>query len=230
MQCKTMQRKIIEYEHKFSNNNKGLEIYTSKGTTPILLSTPHSAYHSREGKLKPKELFTGGIGNYIHATTNCHLIQSVASEFWDPNYDIESKSLYKRELLKLLKTQEIFMVIDLHGCKDDTPHLVELGTINNDYKSLNGDGELLKNIVEVFEKNLAGCEKTPVKINEKFNAARKTTITNYVNAKTNVASIQVEINADIRDFYNDDKVDNSVKLVKSLEEIIWMAAEHFGDV
>lgn len=229
-QNKIIQEKIISYEDMFSNKNKGLGIYITRGSIPILLSTPHSVYQRREGKFKPKELFTGGIGKYIQEITDCHLIQSVASEFWDPNYDIESKSLYKRELLKLLKTQEIFMVIDLHGCKADTPHLVELGTIDDDYKSQNSDAELLRKIVEVFEKNLAGCEKTPVKINEKFNAARETTITNFVNTKTDIASIQIEVNADIRDFYNGDKADNSVKLVKFLEEIIWISAEHFGDV
>lgn len=95
---KIIQGKIIEYEYKFSNDNRGLEIYTAQGRMPILLSTPHSAYHSREGKCKPKELFTGGIGKYIHEIKDCHLIQSVASEFWDPNYDTESRSLYKREL------------------------------------------------------------------------------------------------------------------------------------
>lgn len=228
-QKKTIQERIIKYEEQFSNENKGLEIYIAKGSIPILLSTPHSVYQRRDGKIKPKEMFTGAIGRYIHETTGCHLIQSVASEFNDPNYDTEDNSLYKEKLYQIVKTQEICMVIDLHGCKGSTPYLVELGTINDEYQSLNGDKKLLGKIIDIFKDNLTECGKTPVRINEKFNAARETTITNYVNTKTNIASLQIEVNANIRDFYHIENLKNSIKLVESLSELIYMASDYFQE-
>lgn len=215
-----MRNTIINYEEVFSRINKGVGIMIKKGNIPILISTPHSIPQTRDGKYKEKEVFTGGIGQYLQKHTECFLIQSLASENQDPNFDNEEDSKYKYELTKLVTENNIKLVIDLHGCKRTTPYLIELGTVDNTYKTLNHDSDLLNIIKTNLEKSLKEYNSHPVVVNQRFKAFSPNTITHYINDKTNVKSIQMEINAQIRDFYHEETVEQSTKFVETMINLI----------
>ena len=134
-------------------------------------------------------LLEAGIGEYIQQNTGCYLIQSLASEGHDPNYDAEEKSLYKQELAKQVLDNCIKLVIDLHGCKRKTPYLIELGTVDDTYKTLNHDEKLLEIIKTNLENTLQEYNSQPVVVNQRFKAFSPNTITHYINAKTKVKSI-----------------------------------------
>lgn len=216
-----MRKTVINYEEVFSNTNKGIGMKIKHGTIPILISTPHSVPQTRNGKYKGKEVFTGGIGEYIQQHTGCYLIQSLASEGQDPNYDAEEKSLYKQELAKQVLENGINLVIDLHGCKRTTPYLIELGTVDDTYKTLNHDSNLLNIIKTNLEKSLKEYNSHPVVVNQRFKAFSPNTITHYINNKTKVKSIQMEINAQIRDFYREETVEQSTKFVETMINLIF---------
>lgn len=216
-----MRNTLINYEEAFTLTNKGIGILVKNGKIPILISTPHSVPQTREGKYKGKEFFTGGIGQHLHNKTGCFLIQSLASENHDPNYDTEEKSIYKQELTKLVTKNNIQLVIDLHGCKRTTPYLIELGTVDDTYKTLNHDSKLLNIIKTNLEKSLKEYNQQPVVVNQRFKAFSPNTITHYINNKTKVKSIQMEINAQIRDFYREETVEQSTKFVETMINLIF---------
>lgn len=215
-----MRNTIINYEEAFSRANKGVGIMIKKGNIPILISTPHSVPQIRDGKYKEKEVFTGGIGQYLQKQTDCFLIQSLASENQDPNYDSEENSKYKAELTQQVLENNIKLVIDLHGCKRTTPYLIELGTVDDTYKTLNHDEKLLNIIKETLEEKLKIHHQTPVVVNQRFKAFPKNTITHYINDKIKVKSIQMEVNAKIRDFYNEETVEQSTRFVETMVNLI----------
>ena len=97
---------------------------------------------------------------------------------------------------------------------------VHIGTVDKNLKSLNGDSELLENVIGLFKHHLNTSDKDIVCVNKKFDASRETTITNFINAKTGVKSMQIEINSEIRDFYNDRNVEKSINLVDALIDIL----------
>lgn len=216
-----MRNTIINYEEAFARTNKGIGLIVKNGKIPILISTPHSVPQTREERYKGKEVFTGGIGAYIQKNTGCYLIQSLASEGQDPNYDAEEKSLYKQELAKQVLENGINLVIDLHGCKRATPYLIELGTVDDTYKTLNHDSNLLNIIKTNLEKSLKEYNPQPVVVNQRFKAFSPNTITHYINNKTHVKSIQMEINAQIRDFYREETVEASTKFVETMINLIF---------
>lgn len=198
-----------------------------EGSIPILISTPHSVPQTRNGRPKGKEVFTGGIGQYLQKETDCFLIQSLASENHDPNYDSEENSKYKKELTRLVLKNNINLVIDLHGCARSTPYLIELGTADNTYKTLNHDDKLLNIIKEILEEKLKIHHPRPVVINQIFKALPKNTISNYINNKTNVKAIQIEVNAQIRDFYEEETVEQSTRFVEAMINLILETNDYF---
>lgn len=105
MHGKRIQKKL---EEEFSRNNyyhSGNGFKFLLGTTPVILSAPHSVRHFREGKMKAHDFYTGSIVKKLHSLTSCHVVYSITCETTDPNYDLESK--YKSELLKYIKENSI---------------------------------------------------------------------------------------------------------------------------
>lgn len=211
--------KLVEYEKLFLEiPNIGEKVYIQKGNIPIIISTPHTNPHKRNGKIKNAEYFTGGIGRYVADKTNSYLIQNLSSENTDPNWDTIEKSVYKQKLVELIEEENIKFLMDLHGCRKDHPFLIELGTINKELESLNKDYEIFNIINNNLNYQLPNLEEK-IKVSHcmEFKAENPMTIANFIHRETGIKTIQIEINWLLRDL----RYGNNIEiLVECLIDII----------
>lgn len=212
-----MNKKQIIYDIKsneklFSENeyngcgNKNVTI--KRGDIPIMLSTPHSINHFREGNIKYAEKLTGSIGRFLNEYIGCHLIYKSKFSKTDPNFDKNSK--YKEHLLNYINDNGIKFLFDIHGMSDDNNCAIEIGTspsINN-----KASIKFAKFIKSKFEKN--GIR--PVLINKKFSADSQETITKCISENSDCICVQIEINERYRNFSNEKYLLNLLKCFKEI--------------
>lgn len=203
---------IIELEEKYSENNyNGIDngkcnFKIIQGEVPILLSAPHAVKQYRDGKIKAEDRFTGAIVEYLCEKTGVNGIIRVYNDSDDPNYENNGSSLkYKEAILDLIKEKDIVLLIDLHGCKDTHGFDIELGT--NYGENINYDEKYL----DILRNNFSTLGK--IVVDNKFCAIRNTTVSNFINKKSNIQCVQMEISKRFRN-------DNLLKLLDVFEIII----------
>jgi hypothetical protein len=176
-----------------------------KGSIPILLSAPHTMLQTREdGTQKLNEPYTKAISLYLNKYSNVYSIVKNNDTGIDSNRDNYDK--YNVELRRLIKDNNIKLVIDIHGASSDRDFDIEFGTLNN----LSADYSTIKELEEAFTEN--GI--TNVIHNEPFKGGA---ITQGVYALTDVDVIQLEINGKYRDYNN---LELLHKLINSLDKFI----------
>lgn len=211
------------YEKEFAKNNyngtgiKAFEIIG--GSVPIIISAPHSVNHFRNGDKKLADTYTGGISKIVQKRTDCHIICSKL--YINSNHGVLS---YKQALAKYVTDNNIKLLIDLHGCKKDRKAIAEIGTIDNEFKSLCGNSLMVDIIVGAMVAEMEEFMKQYSKeiiVNGKFKASHHETITNYIYTYTNIPCVQLEINGILRNNENYNAiVDSLVKIIKAANEII----------
>jgi hypothetical protein len=176
-----------------------------KGSIPILLSAPHTMLQTREdGTQKLNEPYTKAISLYLNKYSNVYSIVKNNDTGIDSNRDNYDK--YNVELRRLIKDNNIKLVIDIHGASSDREFDIEFGTLNN----LSADYSTIKELEEAFTEN--GI--TNVIHNEPFKGGA---ITQGVYALTDVDVIQLEINGRYRDYNN---LELLHKFINSLDKFI----------
>jgi hypothetical protein len=176
-----------------------------KGNTPILLSAPHTMLQTREdGTQKLNEPYTKAISLYLNKYSNVYSIVKNNDTGIDSNRDNYDK--YNVELRRLIKDNNIKLVIDIHGASSDRDFDIEFGTLNN----LSADYSTIKELEEAFTEN--GI--TNIIHNEPFKGGA---ITQGVYALTDVDVIQLEINGKYRDYNN---LELLHKFINSLDKFI----------
>jgi hypothetical protein len=176
-----------------------------KGSIPILLSAPHTMLQTREdGTQKLNEPYTKAISLYLNKYSNVYSIVKNNDTGIDSNRDNYDK--YNVELRRLIKDNNIKLVIDIHGASSDREFDIEFGTLNN----LSADYSTIKELEEAFTEN--GI--TNIIHNEPFKGGA---ITQGVYALTDVDVIQLEINGKYRDYNN---LELLHKLINSLDKFI----------
>jgi hypothetical protein len=176
-----------------------------KGNIPILLSAPHTMLQTREdGTQKLNEPYTKAISLYLNKYSNVYSIVKNNDTGIDSNRDNYDK--YNVELRRLIKDNNIKLVIDIHGASSDRDFDIEFGTLNN----LSADYSTIKELEEAFTEN--GI--TNIIHNEPFKGGA---ITQGVYALTDVDVIQLEINGKYRDYNN---LELLHKFINSLDKFI----------
>jgi hypothetical protein len=176
-----------------------------KGSIPILLSAPHTMLQTREdGTQKLNEPYTKAISLYLNKYSNVYSIVKNNDTGIDSNRDNYDK--YNVELRRLIKDNNIKLVIDIHGASSDRDFDIEFGTLNN----LSADYSTIKELEEAFTEN--GI--TNIIHNEPFKGGA---ITQGVYALTDVDVIQLEINGKYRDYNN---LELLHKFINSLDKFI----------
>ncbi len=66
------------------------------GKLPVLISAPHGAVHTRDGKPKEEDEYTAGFAQLLGQITNSHILYSRRKSATDPNADLEAP--YKKYL------------------------------------------------------------------------------------------------------------------------------------
>lgn len=176
-----------------------------KGNIPILFSAPHTMEQIREdGSLKYSEPYTKAISLYLNKYYNTYSIIKNHDTGIDSNRDNYDE--YNVEMRRLIKDNNIKLVIDLHGSAKERDFDVEFGTLNN----LTADYSTIKELEEAFIEN--GIDN--IKHNDPFKGGA---ITQGLYSIEDIDIIQLEINGHYRDPNNLDLLE---KLIESLEIFI----------
>ncbi len=196
------------FEHEI-NNLENLktddDFVILKGNVPILFSAPHTMHQLRDdGTTKLREPYTKAIALYLNKYCNTYAIVKNNDTGIDSNRDNYDK--YNVEMRRLIKENDIKLVIDLHGASKDRNFDVEFGTLNN----LSADFSTIKELEEAFAEN--GISN--VSYNDPFKGGA---ITQGIYALNDVEVIQIEINGKYRDYSN---ISSLEELIKSLEKFI----------
>ena len=191
-------------------NEKNKSFETIKGKIPILISAPHSVRQIRNGKIKGKDIYTGPIAIVLQQETNCHCIYKTKNNNDDANYDIENNT-YKEEILKIIKQNNIKLLLDIHGASDEHGFGVDIAT--GERENLNGNEKALEILVEVLKKHNIGN----IEIDKVFIAKSIHTICKTIAEKTSIPCIEIEIAKKFRDINN---FSNISKIIEALKEYI----------
>lgn len=114
--------------------------------------------------------------------------------------------IIKKELMKIVKENNIKLVIDLHGASKERDFDVEFGTLNN----LSIDFSTIKELEDAFKEN----EIKNVLYNAPFKGGA---ITQYLYGINDIDVVQIEINEKYRNLNN---IDLLKKIIDSLVNFI----------
>lgn len=197
-------------KEKIRLENKEKSFKVIKGKIPIILSAPHTIKQLREGKVKGAEHQTGAIASILAKEIGCFAIYKTYNNSDDANYDIKNNE-YKEEIKKIIKENDIKILLDIHGAKDEHGFDIDLGTAYGE--NINNNIEILEKLKSYFKKyNIENITE-----NKTFKADSIRTISKYINEETKIPCIQLEISCKYR---NLDNLDNIERLIKALEEFI----------
>lgn len=212
--------KLKERIEKFNNelygnekkraNSKVRSFNVVKGKIPIVVSAPHTVKQLREGKIKAAENQTGAIASILGEETGCFIIYKTYNNQDDANYDIENNE-YKEEIKHIVKENNIKLLLNIHGARDEHNFDIDLGTSYGE--NINDNIEIIEELKECFKRN----EIENVTENKTFKADTIRTISKYINEETKIPCIQVEIAWKYRDL---DNLENIERVIKALKEFI----------
>ena len=205
---------MFEQEINELENMELFDDYTIlKGSIPVLFSAPHTMYQLRDdGTTKLKEPYTKAIAIYLNKYCNTYAIVKNNDTGIDSNRD--NYDQYNVEMRRLIKENNIKLVIDLHGASKDREFDIEIGTLYN----LSADFSTIKELEEAFTEN--GINN--INHNNPFKGGA---ITQGIYSLDDVDVIQIEINGKYRDYNDPESLE---KLIQSLKNFIKQYNEYIN--
>ena len=94
-----------------------------QGKKPILLVASHNYPQIRKSYIKPGDMGTGFLVETLCKNSNAWGIITTKVQL-DPNW--YANSPFRKRVKQLIKTNNIKFVLDIHGRREDYPHLLEL--------------------------------------------------------------------------------------------------------
>lgn len=180
----------------YESSNYSTSYIMKIGLLPVIITAPHGVKQTKEdGTIKLSEPFTKAIAQYVANNLNTSFLIKTKDTGVDANSD--NKEDFKETLLQIIKTQNIKLLIDIHGSKKERDFDIEFGTLNN----LSADYSTVKELEDSFkEHNIYN-----IVYNEPFKGGG---ITKYIYGNTDIDVIQIEINQKFRDIDNIDNLKN----------------------
>ena len=161
-----------------------------EGDVPVLVTCPHSTAHTRMGKLKRHEFYTGALGTIAHSALGCHCLYANREQETDPNYYDDCD--FKTVVGKILAEKEIRLVVDLHGTGNERPEDLFPG-VGKEREFLLGNPDIL-DMFYVSAKEHGIVAGNP----GVFPAARQMTVAKFAATQFSVPAIQIEISDRLR--------------------------------
>ena len=103
------------------------ELQYTAGGIPILLSAPHAAVHTRNGKPKEEDEFTAGFVRLIGEQTGAHVLYARRQSLTDPNW--HTGVPYKARLRQVVESADVRLVLDIHGACVKREFGIGIGTM-----------------------------------------------------------------------------------------------------
>lgn len=171
--------------------------------SPIILSSPHGAitFRNNDDEIWHEEdEYTSGMALLLSELCETSVIASIwRTEDSDPNEYGEARSLYKRELSRLVETANARWLIDLHGASEDSVNLaseqkIDLGIgKDNDYITKTAYTSLVNILENHMGKKVANRNgKTG------FPAQNKNRIAAFAHQTLGLNSVQIEMKPSVR--------------------------------
>ena len=202
------------------NNSNKYHFNIKKWRWDIIISAPHSVNHEREWETLNADLLTWWLTLYLSEKYNLPCIYSTSYLVWDPNYDDIENCLYKEKLSEYIKENNINFLIDLHWCWSERNFAIELWTWWWNHPNLQWNEKLL-NIIKWSLNDSLGSYLLhtwrEITINTIFPASYENTISKFIFTKNHIPTIQLEINYELRNPMDEDKI---TKLITALENLI----------
>ena len=223
LQKQTEVEKIHEIEEKYCANDytgdvKSLKNYRLKkyGTNPILISAPHSVKQKRDGKVKDHEFYTGAIAEYLGEKLNCSVITKsyLSPEKYNDDANYEEDCIYKTAISDFIRNNKVFLFIDLHGLAGGRDSIIDI-CINN---GKNSEGSTYH--LELKEKVDSFFGEGSATIDRYYSAEPDYVLSNWVNTKHHIPSLELEINGAYR-WFEGDCLQQSMNLLSILED--WLS-------
>lgn len=236
-----LQKAEAKFAHgKYSGSGRS-NFVIRKGVIPIMISAPHAVNHYRDGQVKNADILTGALTIWLHNEFGCHIIYKARFSHDDPNYDSNDneENAYQTALCKYIKSNDIKLLIDIHGASIDKPYAIELGTA----PELDLEGHPIADsnlslqqypfIADLFKYSMEyaflsiNSELREIWKNRIFSASKQNTVTKYISSHTTCACMQVEINKHYRDLNNIENVEALLKgfsyVIGTLSNYNWVA-------
>lgn len=171
------------------------------GRVPVLLSAPHGAAHTRNGRLKNPDEFTAGFARLVAERTGAHVLYTHHRSPTDPNFYRHAP--YKTCLSRLARTVEIQFVFDIHGASPRRNFGIALGTMYGRACSPGLRNLIIRTLAAYGFKaagpNLHRLDRLDV--DDAFpGGVRQHTVTRFVSQNLNIPAAQIELNAYLRTF------------------------------
>lgn len=172
--------------------------------SPVLISAPHGAISLRNNQKElwhEEDEYTAGMALLLgELCQTCVIASTWKTIDSDPNYHFELRSPYKQEIRRLVKSKDIYWVIDLHGAglnstTLDKDKLIDIGT-RKDKKSFNPE------TVKLFKDLLSNNLRENFYISEKAFPAGETkrfmSITAFCHQTLGIDAMQLEMKPPVR--------------------------------
>ena len=166
-----------------------------EGQIPILVSAPHGAAHTRNGRYKGEDEYTAAFARLIAQETGAHCVYARRKSRTDPNAALEAP--YKEKVCQICKHNEIQFVIDIHGMWPKHEAGIELGTRNG--KSCPEQAALIVQTLAESGFTLDNGDKLlRLRVDAQFSgngSASREPMVRFVSEKLSIPAAQFEINA-----------------------------------
>ena len=188
----------IHYQEYASEDEPEFGYY--QGSLPILISAPHGAAHTRNGRQKDEDEFTASLAFLLGEETGSHAFYARRKSITDPNVDPAAP--YKEGLAKIIRENGIRFVLDLHGVRGDRTYGIELGTADNQSCSKE-EKDLIVSTLNEFgfvNDHTERFQKLWIDKVNKGAGVNGETIIRFVskNDDLNISAAQFELNANLR--------------------------------
>jgi hypothetical protein len=166
------------------------------GHLPVLLSAPHGAAHTRNGKIKVADEYTASFARLVAERTGAPVLYAHHKSNTDPNYD--RRAPYKASLKQLVKTAGIEFVLDIHGAAPYREFGIALGTMHGRTCRPCQRNLIIQTLAEYGVRqngfNLHRLDR--LDLDHTFPGGEKQhTITHFVSQNLNTPAAQFELNA-----------------------------------
>ncbi|MEN4010800.1 MAG: hypothetical protein AB1453_07015 [Chloroflexota bacterium] len=187
-----------QVEYKTPPLNGQREFRYQVGRIPVLISAPHGAAHTRNGRLKEEDDFTAGLARLCGKMSGAHVLFAWRKSDTDPNYYPDVP--YKQALREIVRRCGITFVLDVHGCAAYRDFGIALGTLHGASLPVERRRQILM-ILRRFGFRPGGGWLSRVDLDVTFsagNGSRQETITRFVSQRLGVAAAQIELNSHLR--------------------------------
>jgi hypothetical protein len=171
------------------------------GRLPVLVSAPHGAAHTRNGKLKVADEYTASFARLVAERTGAHVLYVHHQSTTDPNFD--QYTPYKTYLKQIIETGSIRFVLDIHGAAPRRNFGIALGTMRGRACLPWQRDLIIQTLVShgfsPYGDNAHHLDR--LDLDDTFPGGEKQyTVTHFVSQNLRVPAAQIELNAHLRTY------------------------------